>query len=125
MEANNSMINPELNESSQTFKDSRTEENSNISMTLSKTKMKEKTKTPKGKKFKIECANNPELKFEINSEEFTIHIITCDDCLKQLLLNQARLEKYESQVLNDRNNKSKKNKKKGKKGGKRRGDINN
>ena len=114
MEVNNSMINPGLDESNQTFRDSRSEENSNISMTLSKTKVKEKTKTPKGKKFKIECVNTKE-KFEINSEEFTIHIITCDDCLKQLLLDQARQEKYESQVLNDRNDKSKKNKKKGKK----------
>ena len=67
MEANNSMINPDLNESNQTFKDSGTEENSNISMTLSKTKMKEKTKTPKGKKFKIECANNNVLNMHILS----------------------------------------------------------
>ena len=110
MEANNSMINNTLmSESTSTQKDSRkSDKSSSFSMTLSKTKIK--SKSGKAPKFKIECKNESGKKFETNSEELAIHIITCDDCLKELLLYQARQEKLGADILNDKKGKKKKNK---------------
>ena len=85
--------------------------NSNFSMTYSKSKTKSKSK--KALKLKIECKKDPKIIFESNSEELTIHIISCDDCLKQLLLYQARQEKNSNELLNNKRKtkKSTKNKK--------------
>ena len=35
-------------------------------------------------KIEITCDKEPKSKYNINSEEFAIHIIDCDSCLKKL-----------------------------------------
>ena len=108
MDANNSMINnSNMNSSSSsTKKDSKRTDKSSNSMTMSKSGTKSRSK--RAQKFKIECKNEKGKIFEGMTEELTIHIITCDDCLKQLLLNQARQEKLGADYLNQKKRKNKK-----------------
>ena len=112
MEANNSMINNTmLNDSNSTKKDSRKSDKSS-SFSISTSKSILKGKSSKLPKFKIQCKNESGKKFELNSEELAIHIITCDSCLKELLLYQARQEKLGADILNDKKGKKKKSKRK-------------
>ena len=64
------------------------------------------------KKFHIICQNNPELIFEEQSDEFTYHIVQCDNCLKDYLLYQARMKKEQKNILNYERNYIKKIQKK-------------
>ena len=114
MIANNTMINNASNSSKNdsttpSRSEIRSNDQSNSSMSI--TKNKTKPKPVKGQKLKIICKNDSKIKFDSNCEELTIHIITCDDCLKELLLYQARQEKLETQLLNDKKDKKKKRKK--------------
>ena len=52
------------------------------------------------KDFEIVCTHNSNLRFEKMSDDFTYHLIECDNCLKNLLLFQARKIKEEKQLLN-------------------------
>ena len=65
----------------------------------------------KGKKnnkdFEIVCAYNSNLRFEKMSDDFTYHLIECDNCLKELLLFQARKIKEEKRHLNEKLNNKK------------------
>ena len=106
MDTNNSMVNNSMfDESSSKNKDSKKHDKTNMS-NISKSKIKSKSS-----KYKIECKNDPEQKYEINSEEFAIHIISCENCLKELFLYQARQERKAKELLNDINKNKKKQKK--------------
>ena len=94
---NNSMMNNTSNSSkndsrtesrTESRSDSRSNDKSNVSMSIVKTKIK--PNKVKGQKLKIVCKNDSKIKFDSNSEELTIHIINCYDCLKELILYQAR-----------------------------------
>ena len=52
------------------------------------------------KDFEIICIHNSNLRFEKMSDDFTYHLLECDNCLKNLLLFQARKIKEEKQILN-------------------------
>ena len=121
MDANNSMINNTMSEQSiSTKKDSKISKSSDISFSMTISKSKKKSKPNKAPTtLTIECKSNPKQKFEAITEELTFHIISCDDCLKQLLLYQARQEKRNKELLNNKKEKNKNHKKKG------RIDINN
>ena len=114
MEVNNTMVNigdPNKNETTYSNKYNERKDNSDYSMQRSKRAIKLKSKASN---FKLSCKNDPNKKFELNTEELTIHILSCDDCLKELLLNQARQEKLERDLLNDKKERKlyhKKNKK--------------
>ena len=89
--------NSKENLSSSTKKNSKKSENSKISNSISKSKLK--TKKTKNSKFTIICKDNPDLSLELYSEELSVHIISCEKCLKELLLYQAKQEKLNSQLL--------------------------
>ena len=65
------------------------------------------TKQFKMNQIEITCENEPKTKYNITSEEFAIHIIDCDSCLKNLFINQAKRKDKESELLLE-NKKSKK-----------------
>jgi len=111
MDANNSMINnSNMNSSSSSTKrDSKRTDKSSNSMTISKSGIKSRSK--RAQKLNIECKNEKGKKFQEMSEELAVHIITCDDCLKKLLLHQAKLEKLGADYLNQKKRKNKKSKK--------------
>lgn len=112
MDANNSMVNKQISKMDE--KTSINEINSRKENSMLDSKQKIKTKA-KHSQFTLSCKNNPNIKFELNDEELSLHIISCDDCLKELFLYQARQKKIEKEILNDKksgNNHYKKNKNK-------------
>ena len=98
MDANNSMIanNNTMHKSSKIKDKSRKDKKSG-------------TKPFKMNQIEITCENEPKTKYNITSEEFAIHIIDCDSCLKNLFLNQAKRKEKESELLLE-NKKSKRSK---------------
>ena len=116
MEANNSMISHSSINSKSNSRSN--EQSSNITMSMSVASIKsknKKTKKPKGQTFSIVCKKDPNITFGQIDEEFSVHIIKCDDCLKEFLLYQARKEKLGSEILNDKKEDKKKSIKKRKK----------
>ena len=111
MDANNSMVNKQNSSINDSASNSQTFSKKENSMLNSHQKTKTKTKHLQ---FALLCKNNPNIKYELNTEELSMHIISCDDCLKELLLYQARQKKLEKEILNNQkseNNHNKKNKK--------------
>ena len=111
MDANNSMVNKQNSSINDSASNSQTFSKKENSMLNSHQKTKTKTKHLQ---FALSCKNNPNIKYELNTEELSMHIISCDDCLKELLLYQARQKKLEKEILNNQkseNNHNKKNKK--------------
>ena len=103
MDVNNSMLeNSNTFQKSSEFKDK------------SKKGKKSNMKAFKMNQVEITCENEPKNKYNITSEEFAIHIIDCDSCLKNLFLTQAKRKEKESELLLD-NKKNKKRYKKRKK----------
>ena len=114
MDENNIMENskaPNMDESAYSNKVSEKKDNLDYSMKGSKSKIKLNSKTSKDE---ISCKYNTNKKFQLSTEELAIHILSCDDCLKELLLYQARQKKLEMELLNNksgRKNYYKRNKK--------------
>ena len=81
-------------------------------MTKSKKSRKENIKEQKLIKTEITCEKEPKKKYNITSEEFAIHIIDCDECLKKLFLSQAKRKEKEAELLLEKSHKRNKKKKK-------------
>lgn len=110
MDENNYMVNnkaPNMGESTYSNKESERKNNSDYSMKGSKSKINLKSKTSQ---VEISCKYNTNKKFQLNTEELAIHILSCDDCLKELLLHQARQKKLEMELLNNKSGRKKYNK---------------
>ena len=107
MDINNSMA-----QNNNSFKSSKKKQKTSVKSKKSLTK-----NTPVIKS-EITCEKDTKTKFDISSEEFSIHIIDCDDCLKKLFLRQAKMQEKQSELLLEKTHKKKKNKNK-------RGDLNN
>ena len=77
---------------------------------INKSKKAKKSRINNAKiiQMEITCEKEPKTKYDIYSEEFAIHIIDCDDCLKKLFLSQAQRKEKESELLLDKSHKHKK-----------------
>ena len=97
MDANNSML-------------ANTNSIQNMSDSFNKSKKSKKSniKTPKINQIEITCEKEPKIKYNITTEEFAIHIIDCDSCLKKLFLSQAKRKEKESELLLENKHKKKK-----------------